>query len=290
MTTCIWRCRGWITGSVFAGTTRRPSIRGTPPLLAWASSSATAISPACASRPPRRSCISSRPPCASIPQRRRYCTTSLRAWSGSWSPWTSAGRRLRLSRAVAASLAPYYLHLFAPALVQGDQLPLHARREVVQYLLRCGMDAQGGRDEIQLRRGGREAHAGEIAVALELAQAKSGGVPRIDGLRVVPANTDPVIQPLQRQMQVVISFQLNDRQPAIPVHGQQIEHSAIVCRKRRHLRISVRGVEVCVDCGHVAAQHALQPAFGLRAIQDVALASVRLSPRTEPRNQLSQLV
>ncbi len=49
---------------------------------------------------------------------------------------------------------------------------------------------------------------------------------------------DPVIQALQHHVQVLIRLQLHHRKPAIPIHGQQIEHAAIARREGRNLPIN----------------------------------------------------
>ena len=67
------------------------------------------------------------------------------------------------------SLFPDDLDSAAPGLVQRDERPLHARREMAQDNFRRGVYVQGGADQVEARRQGREPDAGEVAMPLELA-------------------------------------------------------------------------------------------------------------------------
>ena len=128
------------------------------------------------------------------------------------------------------------------------------------------MVTQSRRNKIELRRRGGEAHAGEVAVALELAQPEGRRAGGIRGLQVVPAYANPIIEPLQCEVQVVVGLQLDHGQPSVAVDREQIERAAVRRGEGRDLREDVRGIKVCLDRRDLAAQHALQPALGLHAV------------------------
>ena len=65
--------------------------------------------------------------------------------------------------------APDDADLGAPAFVQGEEVPFDAGGEVAEDDLSGGVDAEGGGDEEEAGRVGRELDAGEVAVAVELA-------------------------------------------------------------------------------------------------------------------------
>src|ERR1035437_1956838 len=91
-----------------------------------------------------------------------------------------------------APLAPHYLHLLAPALIQRHQHPLHTRRKIAQHHLGRRMHAQRRRDEIQPRRTLGQPHAAEVSMPLELSQP----APLVRILLMMPAHAHPVIEPL----------------------------------------------------------------------------------------------
>ena len=100
---------------------------------------------------------------------------------------------------------------------------------------------QRGRDEIEPRRKRRKLHPTKVAVALELAEPGR----RICGLAMVMAHPDPIIQPLQSEVKIIVGLQLDDSQAAVRCDTQQIEESAIArAGDRRNLRVNMRGIEM----------------------------------------------
>ena len=57
----------------------------------------------------------------------------------------------------------------------------------------------------------------------------SGNLPAVQ----MPFNPHPVIQRLQRQMNVLIHLQLNHRETSIRRHAQKVEQAAIACTRNR---------------------------------------------------------
>jgi len=79
----------------------------------------------------------------------------------------------------------------APAFREPHAHDLKFRRETIQELVRCRMESQRRRDEIDKRRSLLQGNAWKIAVAGDLP------VPQL------PANTQPVIRGLERQVNVL---------------------------------------------------------------------------------------
>src|SRR3569833_1383977 len=176
------------------------------------------------------------------------------------------GRKLALlfSRR-RAPLAPDDTCPLAPALILFFELPLYLWREVTELLLCRGMFTERRSYQIQPRSLCREPHPTKVPVALELAQPVSC----IDGLHVVPAYANPVVQPLHCQLQVFVSLQLNDRKPSIASHAEQIEHAAVGSCKCRHLGVHVRRIQPLDDNRQLTAEHTFQPALRLHAVERI---------------------
>ena len=91
-----------------------------------------------------------------------------------------------------------------------------------QHCLHGGVYAQRGGYEVQQRSGPLEPQAGKVSVALHFARSAL-----LRTLLVQRAHANPVIQALQRQLQILIGFQFNHREPPICGGGEQIEHAAV---------------------------------------------------------------
>ena len=84
---------------------------------------------------------------------------------------------------------------------------------------------QRRRNEAQQRSLIRKLYAGKIPVRLQCAVAMQHPHP------------SPVVERLERQVEIVIGLNLQHNQPSAPIHRQQIQHPTTSLRKRRHLRI-----------------------------------------------------
>src|ERR1051326_7743296 len=96
-------------------------------------------------------------------------------------------------------------------------------------------------------------NAGKIAMLLELAPV------------VVPKHSRPVIQALQREMDVLIGFELYYRKPAFAGAGEYVNHGAIGSGESRHLRIHVRRIEPRIYRRDAFEDQRLKPAFGINS-------------------------
>ena len=53
----------------------------------------------------------------------------------------------------------------------------------------------------------------------------------------MPFDPHPIIQGLQRKVDVLVHLELDHRQPAVPVNGQQIDDSTVAARELRYLTV-----------------------------------------------------
>src|SRR5579871_3416136 len=82
------------------------------------------------------------------------------------------------------------------------------------------------RNQQHTRRLGEQFDAREVTVSTELAPVE------------VPLHSHPVVQRLQRQMDVLASLQLDYRQSPASLHRKQIQDAAIGCGKGRDLVVN----------------------------------------------------
>ena len=133
------------------------------------------------------------------------------------------------------------------------------------------MNPQRRSHQIQPRGLRRQPQTAKVSVPLKLAQPSY--IIRV--LLMMPSHPNPIIQPLQREMKILIRLQLNHRQPSVIRHAQQVEHTAVRRRKRRHLRINMRRIKMCIERPlHLAAAHS-QPPLRLHPVERIALAPHR---------------
>src|ERR1700684_184697 len=81
---------------------------------------------------------------------------------------------------------------------------------------------------------------GKISKALELAAS------------MMPGNSRPVIQSLQRQMNVFIGVEFDYRKASVSREGEHVNHGAVCRGERRHLRIETTRVQSLVHRCDVA--------------------------------------
>ena len=174
---------------------------------------------------------------------------------------------------VCAAFAPDDFDVLAPALVDGEEVPVYAGGEVAEDDLCGGVDAEGGGDEVQAGLGGGEAEAGEVAVALEVAEGAGG----VGVFCVVMADSDPVVEALEGELGIFFSFELDDCEAAFCRDGEEVKHAAICCGEGGDLGVDVVRVKGVVQRGRVATDEAFQPAFRLQAVEDVGFGAGRVS-------------
>ena len=91
----------------------------------------------------------------------------------------------------------------------------------------------------------------------------------------MPLHARPVIQALQRQMNVFVGLQLDDREPSFARQRQHIDHRPVRSRKCRNLRIDRLGFQPLVNHADVVHHQRLQPALWMHAEQAVIAAAHR---------------
>ncbi len=96
-------------------------------------------------------------------------------------------------------------------------------------------------------------------MALELAETEGGAGGGVGGLEVMPADADPVVEALEGEMEVVVSFELDDGEAAGlraggAGDGEEVEHAAVGGGEGRDLGVDMVGVEVGVEGLDIAAE------------------------------------
>src|SRR5690349_11100049 len=101
------------------------------------------------------------------------------------------------------SFAEYHPHSLSPVLVNAHKGPRDLRRDVAQDGVGRRMYMQRGSDQKKKRRLGRQLSPAKISKFQELTS------------RVVPLHPRPIVESLQRKMNVLVGFQLDDGKPSL---------------------------------------------------------------------------
>src|SRR5258708_24162272 len=167
---------------------------------------------------------------------------------------------------------------FAPAFVNSHELPLNFGRKIAQQRIGRRMNMQCRSHQIQQRLCVRQLAAFEISEAREFAA------------RMVPLDARPVVQPLEWEMNILVSFQFHDSQPPCLCGHEHVDHGPVCCGKRRHLGIPARRLQSPLDHTHVAHHQRLQPTLGAHPPQRALARAVSMAgmPTTIP--ELPELV
>src|ERR1700758_4938476 len=174
------------------------------------------------------------------------------------------------------ALAEYYFHAFTPALVNTYKLPCDLGRDIAQQNIRCRMNVQGGSDQVEQRLFGRQLADGEISKAGKFSAT------------VVPLDSRPVIQALQREVDILVGLQLHNREPAVMRGGQHVEHSAVGGGECGNLRIERARVQSLIDHADIADHQRLQPAFGTQAKEKILAGAVGMAGIAKRGNELQE--
>ena len=79
----------------------------------------------------------------------------------------------------------------------------------------------------------------------------------------MPFDAHPVIQRLQRQVNVLIHLEFDHRQPPVTIDGQQVDDSAVAPRELRHLTVDRLVQQRCVQRFDIGTDARFEPSFGL---------------------------
>src|SRR5215470_2588835 len=86
-------------------------------------------------------------------------------------------------------------------------------------------------------------------------------------------------------MDVLIRFQLNNRQLAITLRGQHDEHGAVGSGKSRHLRIEATWIEALVERTDIAHHQRFQPALRMQPVKSVMPTALQAALRAQALHQ-----
>jgi hypothetical protein len=205
----------------------------------------------------------------------------------STAPWPADSNRQTDGPPSASGLRPalpkHHLQFPPPMLALGQQFPLHLRRKVAQHRLVGRMNPERRPGQQQTPWQVRNLRPGKVPLPLKRRQ-RAPANSRLP-VRIQRPHPDPLVQHLQRQVQVVVRLQRNQRQPSITVQRQQVQHPAIADRKRRHLRIQQVPAQPRQQFSDPRAQLRLQPVFRLHAVKRIGVHSVWPSAPEKPFQQ-----
>src|SRR5882724_10578896 len=128
----------------------------------------------------------------------------------------------------------------------------------MQEMVGCRMESQRRRHQINEGRSLLQNDPWEIAVAGDLSALQQ------------PANAQPIIGSLQRQVNVLAGFQFNDRQPASTRHSEKVKNAVFASRIGKNLRVDESLVEHGIHARYVFANNGFEPALRLSAVERMA--------------------
>ena len=146
----------------------------------------------------------------------------------------------------------------APAFRQADPCAFQFDREKTQKSVRGRMEAKRRSNEIDEWRSGLQFDSRKISVASK--------IPLLE----MTAYAKPVAGGLQREMNVLARFKLEDGETSGASDREEIENAVLAAGMREHLRINEARVESSIDAGDVFANQSFEPALWLRAIESMA--------------------
>src|SRR5260370_711749 len=125
-------------------------------------------------------------------------------------------------------------------------------------MVRCRMESQRWRDQIDQRRSLLQSNPWKVAVAGDLSVLQ------------LPANVEPIVGGLQRQMNMLVGFQFNDRQPSGTRHSEEVQNAMLASRIRKNLSVDESLVEHGIDARDILTNDGFQPALRLSAVKGMA--------------------
>src|SRR5258708_9054133 len=120
------------------------------------------------------------------------------------------------------------------------------------------MESQRWRNEIDKRRGLLQFNSRKIAVARDFSALQ------------LPANAQPIVGSLQRQVQMLSGLQFDDRQPSGARYGQEVEHAVFAPGIGKNLSVNKPLIEHGMNALDGLADDGFQPALLLSAVERLA--------------------
>lgn len=103
------------------------------------------------------------------------------------------------------------------------------------------------------------------------------------------AHTNPVIERLHGQMQILIGFQLNHDESVVAIQRQQVQHSSIARAHRGNLRVDWLVSQIRQQLRDPHAQARLQPTLRLHAKERIDVLSIRMAAVQQTMHQLAKV-
>ena len=92
----------------------------------------------------------------------------------------------------------------------------------------------------------------------------------------VPFDAHPVIQRLQRQVNVLIHLEFDHRQSPVTVHRQQVDDATVAAGELRHLSVNRLRQQRGVQRFDIRADPCFEPCFGMSWPRRARLPSARI--------------
>ena len=177
---------------------------------------------------------------------------------------------------VGAAFAKDNLQLLTPVFAQRDELPIDFGREVTQHGQVGRVDAQRRCGEQKARGERRDFRSGKVSFAFE---SRERTIAAGDALAICVEGADayPVVECLQRQMQIFVGFEFDDDEAAIAIEGEQIEHAAIAGRERWNLRVKLIAAKERQKFAEASAKFGFEPAFWLDAEERIFVHAIAMT-------------
>jgi len=128
-------------------------------------------------------------------------------------------------------LAHNHAQAAAPGFRQADPQHFELRREITQQRIGGGMKPQCRRDQIEQWWRRLKLDSREISVTCEFA------------LFQVAADAQPIVRGLQRKMNMLAGFQLEDGQPLGTCHGEKVEDAVFAASVGKDLGVDEARIE-----------------------------------------------
>src|SRR6185503_8062177 len=97
----------------------------------------------------------------------------------------------------------------------------------------------------------------------------------------MPFDAHPVIQSLQRKVDVLIDLEFDNRQPAVTVNSEQIDDSAIAARELCYLTVDRLGAQRRIQRFQIGTHPRFEPRFGLSWTRRAGLFSAGIQSGVE---------
>ena len=143
----------------------------------------------------------------------------------------------------------------------------------------------------RMRRGGsgRNFDARKVAVASEGRERRGGSG---DGLAVgvEGAHAHPVVEGLQRKVQVLVGFQFQDHEARVAVEREQVEHTAIAAGERGNLVVDQIAAQLGKQFPEPRTQTRLQPALGRHAEERIGVRAIGVAAEEKTAQKIAAQV